>query len=350
MVFYLSEPNEREAKPDFSAIPNHVKKEIEALIEDKITDHKIAWGGYSPTFSSVVRTKNGHEFFIKGTHPDHTAHGYKVLMQEIHVYKTCKSLQLITPVFIGSVHTEDEDSWHLGVWKAIKGAHLRRKLTDNEIDTMFNLLGKFYKSAQKEAQTLDLPQTLEANFVEGIVTGQEGWIKFKDNKDRQNNFSEMFTNKDLAEKWLVDFLPEFIKVSQAKLSKDTPHSIISFDMRVDNIVFDNKDTPYFIDWPDASVGPILYDLIYLCMNIMAESGQKAWEVLSRFSKQTGYVFNEEDIKVCLSQISGFYALQAYRPVPEKLPRLRWIQKAMLWAGLNWLENLSLCTQIPEFKE
>ena len=70
MVFYLSEPNEREAKPDFSAIPDHVKKEIEALIEDKITDHKIAWGGYSPTFSSVVRTKNGHEFFIKGTHKE----------------------------------------------------------------------------------------------------------------------------------------------------------------------------------------------------------------------------------------------------------------------------------------
>lgn len=350
MVFYLPEPKSREDKPALTDLPKDLLLDLEALVCSKITDHSIAWGGYSPTFSVVIKTEDQGEFFVKGTHPEHTAHGYKILKQEIHVYKTCPDLMHIAPPYIGYISYGDEDDWHLGVWRAIEGAHLKKSLNDSDIDLMFKRLGTFYKTLEPKVASLDLPNAAEANFVQDVTEGRTGWIKFKDNTDRITHFKRMFKDQEAGEEWINTHLDDFIAISTQSLSQECYKTLISFDMRLDNIVFDKNDTPHFIDWPDACLGPMVYDLVYLCLDISAESGQDPSEMIKRFSNITDISVSEKDIKIALAQISGFYALQAYREIPEKLPRLRWIQKAILWAAMKWAEDLNIASQIPEFKQ
>jgi sulfur relay (sulfurtransferase) complex TusBCD TusD component (DsrE family) len=48
----------------------------------------------------------------------------------------------------------------------------------------------------------------------------------------------------------------------------------------------------------------------------------------------------------LSALAGFFADQAYRAVPPKLPRLRWMQKLMLHACLQALHRRGIVDSPP----
>jgi hypothetical protein len=45
-------------------------------------------------------------------------------------------------------------------------------------------------------------------------------------------------------------------------------------------------------------------------------------------------------------LAGYLADQARRPVPDKLPRLRWMQKTMLLSLLGFLRRAGVVDSIP----
>ena len=349
MVFYLPEPNAREDKPAFNQMPEALLRDIEDVIQGIIIKSEIAWGGYSPTFSVIVENQNHQKFFIKGSYPDHRAHGYKILSQEIHVYQKLKALKHVTPDFIGYVSYGSEDDWHLGIWRAIEGAHLKKTLRLIDIEAIFKRFDLFYKSVDFKDAEKFLKYGSKTNFVKDIISGQNSWIKFHNNIDRQNNFIAMFDNPNAGQVWLNQNLDNLIE-SSTQHNMNHKQSVVNFDMRLDNIVFDSENIPFIIDWPDACIAPVGYDVINLCINIMVESGQEASEVLSRFSTISGIGIPKEEIISILSKLSGYYALQAYRLSPARLPRLRWMQKAMLWGSVSWLFELTGQENLPKFKK
>lgn len=351
MRFYQQSPNVKEDKPCFADLPRPLIQDIERVSGANIIGGRIAWGGYSPTCSMIFETQNQGQIFAKGTYPDHTAHGYKILHQEIEVYQNIPDLQILAPPYMGYVSYGGEDDWHLGLWQAIENATIKKSLGNQDIDLIFTALTQFYKSFEKNHMfgSSVLKPAAQMNFVGPIVTGQNSWIKFKDHSDRHNAFTQMFYDQDMAQTWLDKNLNELIE--QSLKSADHDQNMISFDLRLDNIVFDVKvDRPFIIDWPDACIAPVGYDIINLCINIMVESGQDSWDLLKQFTDISGIKISKNDLVVILSQLSGYYALQAYRAVPAKLPRLRWIQKAMLWGALTWLNHIDVCTDLPEFKD
>lgn len=345
--FYLPEPEAREYKPDFEALPDALRADLETQLGSPIVKSRIAWGGFSPAFSICARTENGKDFFIKGTHPEQTAHGAKMLDQEIHLYQSVPALKNFTPGFHGTVAWGGEDDWYLGIWEAIPGAHIVRNWEISQFDSLCQVLQKLY--AVPIEDMADISDMQDTPFIADIVSGANSWAKFAGNFDRYHNFSSLFTDPKAGSDWLARNIDSLRRLSAAPAA-DHQRALLHFDLRADNIVFDTQEQPWIIDWPNGCLGPFGYDVVSLCANIMADCGLPAWDLLDRFAASSGLTLPESDLDIILAQTSGYYALQAYRPVPDKLPRLRWLQKSMLWASLNWLERREITTPLPDFAD
>jgi|GEM_PF-884806 hypothetical protein len=343
--FYLPEPENREYKPVFDDLPAVLRADLETLLCSPIIKSRIAWGGFSPAFSICAHTENGQDFFIKGTHPEQTAHGAKMLDQEIHIYKTVPALKDFTPEFHGTVAYGGEDDWYLGVWDAIPGAHIICNWDTALFDSVCQILQRLYTTDTDGLTPVGDMQ--DTPFISDIVSGENSWAKFVGNIDRHHNFSALFTDPQAGQRWLEHNIDSLTRLS-ARPAENHHRALLHFDMRADNIVFDTEKQPWIIDWPNGCLGPVGYDVVPLCANIMADSGLPAWQLLDRFAIKSGLTLPDSDIDTILAQISGYFALQAYRPVPDKLPRLRWLQKSMLWSMLKWLEKRDITSSVPRF--
>ncbi len=347
MRFYLKEPKAKEDKPPFSDVSQQLKSKIEDIIGAPIIDSEIAWGGYSPAFSALIKTDQGSDFFVKGSYPDHTAHGYKILEQEINVYKNIPDLADITPKFIDSVHEDDEDDWHIGIWEAVPNGQIKRALSDEDISRIFKTLSDFRKGFDLKNAANHVSPSQKAPFVKDVMSGKNSWIKFTQHVPRQDDFISQFSVPNDAKNWLDRHLDRLIDLSQIKV-KEGHMGLVHFDLSLDNILHDQDGRVFIIDWPDASIGNTAFDTIYLCINMMIESGQPAWECYAKWCGIYGTEYSAATVSAVLAKYAGYHALNSYRPIPEKLPRLRWKQKSILWACLLWLSRLGLCEEPPLF--
>ena len=342
-AFYHAEPRAREDKPDFTALPAALVADIEMHIGGKIIQGDIAWGGYSPAFSALITRRDGKKFFIKGSHPEHKAHGAKMLAQEMDAYRYSKGIRRVAPEFIGHVTHGSEDDWHLGIWQAIPGAHLVRQWDELSLKAVAYALKNLYGTPPEPG----IPPMAETNFICDITSGALGWEKFVNNPDRYAHFAAMFTDEPAARKWLDDHLPDLVEAaSQPAANHDDV--ILNFDLRSDNIVFDDMGAAFLVDWPNACRGPAGYDIISLSANIMADCGYPAWDAQAYICKTVNINIPKADRIRILCQLSGYFALQAYRRVPDKLPRLRWMQKSMLYSLTNWLRREGFAQFLPYF--
>ena len=112
---------------------------------------------------------------------------------------------------------------------------------------------------------------------------------------------------------------------------------------------DKDGRVYFIDWPDACVGPAVLDIAFFLSSVSAESGFSTGTLLGVYVEKAGRQVEKKNLGAALAVISGYLADNAGRTVPQKLPRLRWVQKSVLHAALLWLESLEVVEKMPEFR-
>ena len=351
MKFPETEPQEREGRPEWSEVPKDLVQDIEKILNQKIIKGEIVWGGYSPTAAFIITCKTGQKFFIKGTHPEQTAHGAEALRQEIAIYKDVKFLKTISPEYLGMVQYGGEDDWLLGVWEYIDNADAALPWTMKKVKSVLKLLSDMHIKTKENKLYEIVPDGLQINFISNLVTGQGGWLRLEDEPEVFNNFRTLFTDEEKASKWLLHSLPilcEYQRKAEV-LYNDMPQNLIHFDLRSDNILFRENNQPVLLDWPNACWAPIAYDLVLFLISVSGESGLDINEALEYYSEISGYKVDKEHLKTVLAVSTGYFATNAYRGVPDKLPRLRWIQKLCLYAGLHWAEEVLDLPKIPDFK-
>ncbi len=338
---YTPAPSVREAKPDWSELPPALTAKIETLIGSNITDAKTAWGGYSNAFSALVQTENHKTYYIKGSHPEQMSHGAKHLAQEVWAYENCAAVQKMAPAFIGTVAEGGEDDWRLAIWQGLSRGEIRTQWRDTD----YQSFAKTWQHAL-DGSTGNLTAAAQTNFIENIVNGKAGWRKFTTYEPRRDEFSSAFQNPEAALRWLDENIDRL-----TDLAKQTPqHKSIPchFDMRSDNILFVDQ-TCYLIDWPNLCAAPFGYDLIYLTMELSMQGNGPAETILKRLEDALDIQIPESDVRIILSQLCGYLALQFYREVPTVMPRLRWLQRGVFQAGIDWAQTLKIISKMPEIK-
>ncbi len=345
-IHFKSEPQKREGKPEFDDLPAALIEKIESLIGDKIIKSEMAWGGYSASFSILADTEQQGRFFIKGSHPEETAHGFKMLEQEITAYQNIDILKSISPEYIGYVSLGGEDDWHLGIWRAVPNGYIKTALQDQDLRLIAARLKFIYQNFNPESH--DIHAAEDTNFIQNILSGKMGWEKFDGNIDRIENFTKGFEDEAAARSWLDKNLQNLIDLSLQKADQHM-RTLLHFDLRTDNMLFDDKGQVWFIDWPNACVGPAVYDLVYLVGELSLRGNGSCADIYQKLIDYTGLSVPDRDVKIALSQISGFLALSFYRDIPEKLPRLRWLQGGMLITLSDWMNHLKMSDSLPRIR-
>lgn len=329
------EPFAKEAKPSFAQIPPVLLLKIEDMFSEKILAGSTAYGGFSAAAGFIITFKSGRKVFAKGSHPKDTAHGTQNLRQEIRVYADVPVLHEISPRYLGFVQDDDEDGWMLGFWEYIEPAG---KLV---VEDMIEALVRFQRDG-----AVNLKSATEQNYISLFLNGEKKWHRIDEEAATAEKFICLFSDAAAGRQWLRKNIGTLCAL-QDKAVEGTM-GLLHGDLRADNFLC-GKDKTFVIDWPNACRGALIFDAMFLFANLESLGLCNMESAFAIFEKKGGVNFSTEQKSIAAAHLSGFFADQAYRAVPEKLPRLRWMQRGMLCALLLFLSRLGIIDSPPKMR-
>ncbi|MDD9901549.1 MAG: aminoglycoside phosphotransferase family protein [Alphaproteobacteria bacterium] len=334
----LPPPLQFEDKPSFDTVPDAVLQAAADLLKSPAIKGDIAYGGFSPAAGFILHLEDGRKVFAKGSHPGDISHGAQTLRQEAQVYEKVAFISKVAPRFLGTISDGDEDDWHLGFWDF----HDPAKTPD--IPAIAKLLASMHTADVDKGIVKDCTKT---PFISGFFTIEKKWRRAKTSPDIFNDMAGLFDNDTDT---FQNMLPVLCSLQdKAPLLAQGQKSFIHGDLRLDNTLTDVTGRVFFIDWPNACNGPAVFDLILLAASTEALGLMKIEDFIALYRAADGVAVAPEDMYVMAASQSGYFADQARRPVPEKLPRLRWMQKTMLFALLRYLARQGVIDSFPVTK-
>jgi len=339
---------EKEARPGWAEVPEDIIRQIEDIAGQKIKTGKIVWGGYSNSACFEITLFDGHKLFVKGTHPAQDAHGVKMVEQEIYAYKNIPHIREFAPQYLGMVSDGDPDGWCLIVFEQLQ--KLEEIIWDTKLLHRTFATLKLFHGIKKESLPLDFPLAETTNYIERYFIPQGGWIRIKEEKEIYKKFLTLFIDKEEADKFFKHALPilcekqkEFCEI------EDLTNGVIHQDFRDDNILV-TQNKIYIVDWPNSCYGSVELDLAQLLASLSAKSEYDINSLLNIYSDSTEIKIDKNNFIKAVCAFSGHIADAAYRKKPEKLPRLRQMQKELLEESLKFLEKELNLGKIPQINQ
>ncbi len=334
----LAEPAAREKKPQAADIPPAVAQQLERLVQSKITEVSFAFGGLSVSAAFVFTLDNGRKIFAKGAHPGDTAHAAKNLQDEIAAYNTVAVLKTVAPPYVGLVSDGQADGWMLGVWEYVEHDPARAAPA-----RVIESLKAWQKSAVPHGT---LPAAKDHNYISQLLSPGRKWMRISDEVPVREKFLTLFAKPEAAKVWLGRNI-ERLCLHQARAAElEAEGGLVHGDLRLDNFLFGSERT-WVIDWPNACIGPLSFDLAFLFSNMEALGLGRAEQFFGAYAAAGCTLPPRDEQAAILCALSGYFADQAYRAEVDKMPRLRWMQRSMLLAQLRYLARLGLIESPPQ---
>jgi aminoglycoside phosphotransferase (APT) family kinase protein len=330
MRVLLPEPLLKERRPGFRDIPAAILDKISALCGAPVSDGAIVHGGFSAAANFMLTLANGRKVFAKGNHPGDESHGAQNLRQELAVYENAPVLREISPRPVGVVGDGDEDGWMLGLWEWIDHGPLP------DLAATLETLEKW--------QRADIPalnECREQSYISGFFSPERKWRRLGDEMKVRESFLSLFADRGMAEAWLGRHLPVLLALQDAVADLRAPEGPLHGDLRADNIFPGQDGRVYIVDWPNACRGPLAFDLVMLGASLEMQG--------RHFVENMLHGQPRDACLIMAAVLSGYFAESAGRAVPEKLPRLRWMQKSMLTSLLSYLSRENICESLPEMQ-
>lgn len=343
----FNEPDALEVKPDFEDIPEDILKKISRRLAGDVVAGETIYGSFSASAGFVLTLDSSLKIFAKGTHPGEMAHGTQHLRQEIAAFENLPVLKEVAPAYFSFVTDNEEDGWSLGLWEYIQPDPMAHVVTG-----IADIMAQLVKTHHADIPADVLLPARAQNYIAGFFNNDKKWQRIKNDDAVRKKFLTLFSDPRQGETWLGGALDTLTGLQEKNVNAIYVEGLIHGDLRMDNILFGQGRT-YLIDWPNACKGPVLFDLVFLSAHLESLGIGRAEDFIAAYKAAGGKpVTSDETAQDELCQITaaiaGYFADQAYRAVPEKLPRLRWMQKSMLLACLNILSRFGKIESPPPF--
>ena len=338
-------PAAREEKPPFNTLPDAMREKIERRTGGHIVSGETIYGSLSSSAGFVLTFDSGLKVFAKGSHPDEMSHGTLHIRREIKAYEDVAVLRDIAPQLYTWVSDNDEDGWTLGVWKYIPGSDADVGV---RMDEIMPLLAQAHRA---EIAPGIVPEAAAHNYLSMFLTDTKKWRRIQSDVKIREKFLTLFEDVGAGEAWLTQNIDALMDLQARAASADFVQGFMHGDLRLDNII-GAQDRCYIVDWPNACTGPVLFDLVMLAGHIEAMGHAPAEKTFDVYRAAGGTALagvDPENIVMMTALLAGYFADQAYRTVPPKLPRLRWMQKSLLCSHLRLLARLSKIESPPRMQ-
>jgi fructosamine-3-kinase len=340
----FSPPAVREAKPAFDMLPEAMRRKIESRLSGEIVSGETIYGSLSSSAGFVLTLDSGLKVFVKGSHPADTSHGTRHIRQEIHAYEYIPVLKDVSPRLYSWVSDNDEDGWTLGLWQHVEHA------ADNAAISYEEILRLVARVHAAEIPAGVIPAAQEHNYIGAFLTPDRKWRRLGADSGIREKFLGLFEEPAEAGAWFSRNEPQLSALQGEAADSAFHEGLIHGDLRMDNVLL-GRQRAFLVDWPNACRGPLAFDLVMLCSHLESCGAGTAEDFLSLYDGLAGTAFSAHGYgELCkmAAAMSGYFADQAYRDVPERLPRLRWMQKSLLCAQLQFLARCGRIESPPRF--
>jgi hypothetical protein len=135
--------------------------------------------------------------------------------------------------------------------------------------------------------------------------------------------------------WSERHLDQLAELEGAWPEASLGTTLIHGDVRSDNVLI-GDDAVVFVDWPHASVGSPLLDLVEWAPSVTLEGGPQPEDLLARFP--VARTADPGVITALVAAWGGFLTVHALRPPPPGLPTVRAFQDAQGQVARSWLQH------------
>lgn len=335
---FFEPPQALEHKPSFADIPLSLREKIADICGSPVMDGAILHGSLSATAGFVLTLQDGQKIFAKGSHPQEMSHGTLHIRSEAYAYQVLPALKSVAPRFIGLVSDDHEDGWTLGLWDYI--ARDKANAPDVDIADVMRKIASVHKS--------EIPATFTANaaahnYLSLFLRDEKKWQRVRGEAKIKDKLLSVFDDEQ-AHLWLDRQLDSLCAMQAAVPAFDFQTGLIHGDLRLDNILAAPPHTyphTYIVDWPNACRGPVIFDVLMFSVHLESLGYGRAEDFISLYDVAAGTAFaqkNNQELMIMAASMAGFFADQVYRAVPEKMPRLRWMQKSLFFGLLSLMNR------------
>lgn len=342
---FFEPPAAREAKPSFDILPPEMQQKIENRLSGEITTGAVVYGSLSSSAGYVLTFDSGLKVFAKGSHPGEMSHGTLHIRTEIRTYEYVPVLKETSPRLYSWVSDNNEDGWTLGLWSFIAQDDTAQ-FSDRTSEVM-QLVAQVHAAVVPEGI---LPAAQTHNYIGAFLTDKKKWRRIEAEAGIRTKFLNLFEDPAAAQDWLARNITALIALQSDAAVRPFVQGLIHGDLRTDNILF-GKDRSWLVDWPNACTGPRVFDLVMLFTHLESLGLGAAESFLPLYDAAAGTHFataDMDEVAAMAGSMAGYFADQAYRSVPEKLPRLRWMQKSLVCGQLRLLTRLGRIESPPRF--
>jgi len=271
-------------------------------------------GGFSPGATAVLECPGG-DVFVKavGTalNPDSPALHRREVMVSAALPRSPRVPRLLA--------SYDDGDWVALALDAVPGRPPHYPWEAGELTVVTEALS----SLHRDLTPSPLPSlTPLAEYVRHMFGG---WAEL----------AAMETPPAGLEPWAASHLESLAELESGWPAACEGPTLLHGDVRADNVLLTAGEV-VFVDWPHASVGSPVFDVVAWAPSVVLEGGPPPEELLARHVAPVAV--DPDVVTVLLAAVAGFFVERSFRPPPPGLPTIRAFQAAQGGVALEWLRR------------
>ena len=115
-----------------------------------------------------------------------------------------------------------------------------------------------------------------------------------------------------------------------------PDGLIHSDIRADNLLIDDDEQVWIVDWANAALGPPWFDVVAMIPSIAMQSGEDPADLwaMSQHARRV----DPASVDAVVVALAGFFTAAARQPPVAAIPMLRDFQEAQARPARRWLKQ------------
>ncbi len=232
----------------------------------RVLGARDASGGFSPGCCAVLELAGGRSVFVKAVGTELNEQSPDIHRQEGRIAAALPRLAQLPRL----VDTYDDGDWVALAFEAVEGAMPRHPWEDGELRAVLENLARVHE-ALTPCPLDDAPVASERE--RRLL---DGW----------HTLAGMGRPPAGLDGWFVRHLDRLCELEERAWDAVAGETLIHGDLRADNMLIDGTTT-VFVDWPHASRGTPLRDLIGWAPSVALEGGPDPETLLARYRPAAG---------------------------------------------------------------
>ncbi|MFC7909887.1 phosphotransferase family protein [Streptomyces nigra] len=306
-------------RTDWWAVPERVRRAVEARLGSPVHSAVTQNGGFSPGVAARVRLADGRRAFVKAVSPEPNPDTPDLHRAEARI---TAALPVAAPV-PRLLMSLDLDGWVVLVLEDVDGTTPVQPWRPDELRRVLAAAGEL-------AALLD-PSPVAAPSVADRFGGRfQSW--------RRLSAAHAAGADDLAwlDPWARRNLGRLTAREAGWCHAAAGGALLHGDLRADNVLL-TGDRVMVVDWPWAAVGAPWFDVVAMGPSVILQSApDTAIRLLDEHLAARGA--DEEDVTTVLVALTGYLLRKSVQPPPPGLPTLRDFQRAQGRAAVHWVRE------------